>query len=90
LESRPKLESKEEKDMSKASVRHLAWDFLEWSGGMPPDDVFEITVYVDYACPKDFDPTKAWAILNTWMHRQWFSRAESAECELLGVRGDLA
>ena len=75
--------------MSKTSVRHLFWDFLKWSGGLPPESVHEITVYVDYACPQNIEPNKAWGILITWMERQGMSRAEKVKYGLIEVRGDL-
>ena len=75
--------------MKGTAVRHLIWDFLEWSGGSPPESEFQITVYADYACPQNVDSTRAWQILNIWMARQGLSRVEKAKYGLHDVRGDV-
>ena len=39
--------------MTEQKWTELEDDFLEWSGGTPPDSMHQVTVYVDYANPFD-------------------------------------
>jgi hypothetical protein len=44
----------------------LAKDFMEWSGGFPPESDHQITVYLDYALPAGFDRQEANEFLTDW------------------------
>lgn len=45
-------------------------DFLEWSGGFPPDSAEQVTVYVDYAAPGDAEPAFVREVLMAWMREE--------------------
>jgi hypothetical protein len=44
----------------------LVKDFTAWSGGFPPESDHQITVYLDYALPQDFDKEEAARFLEDW------------------------
>jgi hypothetical protein len=46
----------------------LKTDFLEWSGGTPPESDHQITVYIDYAAQQNADPVEMRRSLRAWMN----------------------
>lgn len=45
-------------------------DFLNWSGGFPPESEDHITVYIDYASPLFTRPNALRDFLRQWMDLQ--------------------
>jgi hypothetical protein len=52
---------------SKKSDANIKADFMEWSGGFPPESPEQITVYIDYAIAIDADPDAERDLLLAWM-----------------------
>ncbi len=44
-------------------------DFLEWSGGTPPESDYQITVYIDYTAPIGSDPDAVRKMLREFMQK---------------------
>jgi hypothetical protein len=53
--------------MDQDAVQQLKEDFLEWSGGFPPESNDQITVYVDYARTLDLLEEDTREVLRQWM-----------------------
>jgi len=53
--------------MNETKRQELIEDFLQWSGGFPPESEHQITVYIDYALKPEFNPTEAREALVDWM-----------------------
>lgn len=53
--------------MNETKRQELIEDFLQWSGGFPPESEHQITVYIDYALQADFHPNQARDALFHWM-----------------------
>jgi len=51
-------------------ARAIEQDFLEWSGGFPPDSEEQIFVYVETSSPIDTDSQEVSELLRTWMRRE--------------------
>lgn len=45
-------------------------DFLDWSGGFPPESERDIFVYIEYALPKQFVSDSARDFLRHWMEEE--------------------
>ncbi len=54
--------------LEKQAAESLKVDFLEWSGGFPPDSEQQIFVYVEYAAPNNVDEADVLSLLRTWMN----------------------
>ncbi|MEX2169549.1 MAG: hypothetical protein WD851_09570 [Pirellulales bacterium] len=55
----------------------LVKDFLAWSGGFQPESIYQITVYLDYACDAMLYDDEVRNFLVTWMNHP-----DSIECSL--------
>jgi len=53
--------------MDKQAAEAIKADFLEWSGGFPPESEEQVFIYVQYAAPSDVDEEELLALLRTWM-----------------------
>jgi hypothetical protein len=45
--------------------------FLEWSGGTPPDSVFEIFTYIELARLEEHEYEETRLFLKRWMEAEW-------------------
>jgi hypothetical protein len=52
------------------SYANLKANFLEWSGGFPPESPAQVTVYIDYAMSAHEDPDVARDVLLEWMQEE--------------------
>lgn len=60
--------------MTDAQKQALRDDFLEWSGGFPPDDG-QIEEYMDSSMSSSFgDEQEARAFLKEWAQEEWTGR----------------
>ena len=57
--------------MDATQERAIRDDYLAWSGGNPPDSVFEIFTYCELTLPIDYDKEHARLMLKDWMERAW-------------------
>jgi hypothetical protein len=55
--------------MDAETARLVVKDFLDWSGGSPPDSEQEIFIYVEYASDCRNDSVEVTRLLHTWLHR---------------------
>ena len=54
--------------MNPSMAESIKSDFLEWSGGFPPESEDQITVYVDYADPSGQGTEDVRRTLRAWMN----------------------
>ncbi len=48
----------------------LREDFLDWSGGFPPESEQQIDVYVEHRSPVDMDNAEVTQILTDWLKEE--------------------
>jgi hypothetical protein len=56
--------------LTNGQLQELQEDFIQWSGGYPPESDEQITVYIDYAQPADLDSEKVRQFLRKWMEEE--------------------
>jgi hypothetical protein len=54
--------------MSHALADVIRSDFLEWSGGFPPESTYEVYVYVELARPRHMNEDDVREFLLGWMN----------------------
>ena len=57
--------------MDETEKESLKRDFLDWSGGFPPEDPDHVKLYLEVALPKDLDAKGAEKALTQWMEEEW-------------------
>ena len=57
--------------MNSAEKKALKDDLLAWSGGTPPDSLFEIFTYVELASLPGPDKEEIRLMLKKWMEEAW-------------------
>jgi hypothetical protein len=53
--------------MNEQCIRSLKEDFLEWSGGTPPDSEEQIFIYLEFAGPSNVEDDFTRKVLREWM-----------------------
>ena len=48
--------------------RRIRRDYLEWSGGFPPETQEDVQLYVEVASSRDDDDADVIQVLNEWMN----------------------
>lgn len=53
--------------MTGSQLEDLKADYLEWTGGFPPESVEDVEAYIATSMPFDIDPTEATKSLIGWL-----------------------
>lgn len=54
--------------MENETFQAIKQDFMDWSGGFPPDSDHEMSVYIETASPSGSNDMDLWALLRRWMN----------------------
>jgi hypothetical protein len=61
--------------MDNEAFQAIKRDFMDWSGGFPPESDHEISVYIEAAKPTDSSDAELWALLRMWMNEENYGKA---------------